>query len=98
MRQWDTKRQFNPNYRHIARLVFLGLVIAVRHPDWSYTFRELGSAVLRLTSHLMNILLAVVMLVLSPVAFPALCLLCKLAARSRRLAYLRRMRAADEDF
>lgn len=98
MRQWDTKRQFQPDYKHVAKIVFCGLALAISHPDWGYTLRELGEAVGRLARNLGGILLAAALLLLSPIAFPVLCLACKHSARRRRLDYLRRMRAADEDF
>ena len=97
MRQWDTKKQFKPDYKHVARLVFLGLVQAFTQPNWSYTFSEIWSGLSRLISHLMGILLAIVLLVLSPITFPLLCLVVKMRTRARRLEYLRRNRAADED-
>ncbi len=79
-------------------MVFCGIPMAAEHGSWAYGLRMLLEAMGILSRAIGNMLLAIALLALAPIAFPLICLLCKLAARSRRLAYLRRMRAADEDF
>lgn len=96
-RQWDTKKQFKPNYRHLARVCFLGVFDACRQPDWRYALSSLGAALWRLVDHLFNIALAVFVLAVSPVLFPVLCLVLGGLNRRARLDYLRRNRAMDED-
>lgn len=96
-RQWDSKKEFKPDYKHLARVCFLGIFDACRHPDWRYAFSSLGSALWRMAGHFGNILAAVVILALSPVLFPLLCLTLGGLARRARRDYLKYNRAADED-
>lgn len=96
-RQWDTKKEFKPNYKHLARVCFLGIFDACRQPDWRYAFSSLGFALWRMAGHLGNILAAAVILFVSPVLFPVLCLTLGGLNRRARLNYIRRNRAADED-
>lgn len=97
MRQWDTKKQFKPRYGMVAGIVFLGILKAFQYPDWRYTLQDLGRACWRLWGHLGGIVLAILLLVLSPVTFPLLCLVEFSSTRRARLDYLRSNRQADED-
>ena len=96
-RQWDTKREFKPNYRKVAHGTFLGWwrVLTVR--DWLYNFREMVDA-LKGFSVLIGVLLAsLLMLALSPIVFPLWCFLeWKLQCRNR-LYWIKLNRQADED-
>lgn len=97
MRQWDTKKQFKPRYGLVAKVVFLGIWIALSQGDWRCTFRQLGVVLWELVKDIGNVLLGVALLVLSPITFPLFCLVEAKQTRRRRLDYLRRERAADED-
>lgn len=97
MRQWDTKKEFKADYPSIARLVFLGWLRALAEPNWGYALAALGGAVSRLLGHLFAVLLALSVLLLSPVTFPLFCFMHRQSLRKQRLNYLRRNRAADED-
>jgi len=97
MRQWDTKKHFRPRYAFVAKLVFAGLWIAVTQPNWRYAVSTFLEGCRELSLHVFGVALAVILLVTSPIAFPVLCLAEFLTARKRRLAYLKRNRACDED-
>lgn len=96
-RQWDTKKKFEPDYRGIARLVFLGWLRAFGEPNWRYIGSELADVMRRIGEALLGIALGFVLLITSPLSFPLLCLAHKRAIRAKRLRYIRRNRAADRD-
>lgn len=99
MRQWDTKKRFEPRYRLVAQMVFLGWLMAIAGPNtnWRYAWREFCDGLLGLGVNILGLLLGIVLLVLSPIAFPVLCVFERRTARRRRLKYLRVNRKADED-
>jgi hypothetical protein len=97
MRQWDTKKQFKPRYGYVAKVVFLGVWIALSEQYWWGAFCALWDAVVRLSKMIGNVLLGVILLITSPVMFPIFLLTEVGRAKRQRLAYLRRNRAADED-
>lgn len=97
MRQWDTKKQFEPDYRWVAKMVFLGWVRAATEPQWRQIVNDLWGALRQLLFALLVIALAVVLLLTSPLSFPLLCLAHRMTRRRQRLNYIRRNRAADAD-
>lgn len=97
MRQWDTKKAFKPRYALVASIVFLGWLKAFTHPSWKRLFGELWAGLFGITAALFGIVLGFLLLALSPIAFPALCLFEVKNTRRRRLQYLRANRRADED-
>ncbi len=97
MRQWDTKKQFKPRYAEVAGVVFLGWWFVIRSTEWKREARWFVDGVLSLLTPISLVLCGLVFLVLSPIAFPVMCLIEKLSQRSRRLDHIRRNRAADRD-
>lgn len=96
-RQWDTKREFKPDYRRCAQIVFAGWLTVLRHPDWRATFRRLWDELYDLGVLIVALLAGLAMLTFSPVVFPAFCLREMHIQRRNRLYWLKRNRAADED-
>jgi len=96
-RQWDTKREFKPDYRKVAGGVFLGWWRVLTVKDWAYTFRSMGEDIVTLARLICLLIAALLMLVLSPVVFPLWCFLERRLQRRNRLYWIKRNRAADED-
>ena len=96
-RQWDTNKRFEPDYRGVAKLVFLGWLRAFGEPNWRYIGSELADVLRRIGEALLGISLGFALLVTSPLAFPLLCLIHKRTRRAARLRYIRRNRQADAD-
>lgn len=97
MRQWDTKKQFKPDYRRVAKVVFLGWLSAARQPNWRWHLGELWSGLSGLTAGVLGVAFGAVLLASSPVSFPLLCLAHRMTRRRERLSYIRRNRKADAD-
>ncbi len=96
-RQWDTKKQFEPDYCGVAKIVFLGWLKAATYPAWGRIVRDLWDALVQLLDAVFGIMLALVLLISSPLSFPLLCLAHRMTRRRKRLNYIRRNRAADAD-
>lgn len=96
-RQWDTKKKFEPDYRGVAKLVFLGWLRALGDPDYRAIASELVDVMWRIGEALLGIALGVLLLITSPLSFPVICLIHKRSLRAKRLRYIRNNRAADAD-
>lgn len=96
-RQWDTTKKFEPDYRGIAKLVFMGWLRALGEPNWRFIGSELAHVAGRIGGALAGITLGLVLLITSPLSFPILCLIHKRTRRLERLHYIRRNRRADAD-
>lgn len=96
-RQWDTKKKFEPDYRGVARLVFLGWLRATREPEYRSIASELADALFRIGGALLGIAIGFLLLVTSPLSFPAICLIHRASLRGKRLRYIQRNRKADAD-
>lgn len=88
MRQWDTKRQFKPQYARACGAILLG--------PWR-SFKNGVPSYLEAAQSLSDLCLSVAIFICSPVILPVCLFIESRLARSRRLAYLRSNRAADED-
>lgn len=96
-RQWDTKKKFEPDYRWIAKLVFLGWLRALGEPDYRSIGSQLVDVMWRIGEALLGITLGLALLATSPLSFPLLCLAHKRTRRAERLRYIKHNRAADRD-
>jgi hypothetical protein len=96
-RQWDTNKRFEPDYRGIAELVFLGWLRALKEPNWRYIGSEITHVACRITEALLGITLGLVLLITCPLSFPLMCIAHKRTRRAARLRYIRRNRKADRD-
>ena len=96
-RQWDTKKKFEPDYRGVARLVFLGWLRALSEPNYRSIGSELVDVMLRIGEALLGIALGVLLLITSPLSFPAICLIHKRSLRAKRLRHIQQNRQADAD-
>jgi len=95
MRQWDTKKEFKPDYRSCAKLVFLGWLQAARYTQWRWHLRQLWEAFCGLVTGVAGVAFGISLLALSPAALPLLCLVHKRTRRLQRLRYIRRNRKVD---
>jgi hypothetical protein len=95
-RPWDTKKKFEPDYRGVARLVFLGWLRALGDPNYRSIASELADVIWRIGEALLGIALGVLLLITSPLSFPLICVIHKRSLRAKRLRYLKQNRRADE--
>ena len=97
MRQWDTKKQFKPDYKAITLFVFFGLYLTLRKFDWRTLWFDLRDAFTGLTALAISVMLPVLLLATFPLSLPLMLFLAWKAQRVNRLHYLRSNRKADED-
>lgn len=97
MRQWDIKKEFKPDYRWVAGIVFFGWLRAIKEGSWSQICSDAWDVAARLSLDLLGVVLGIVLLLTSPVSFPVFCLIHRQTRRKERLRYIRRNRKADAD-
>ena len=85
-----------PNYRGLAKLVFLGWLQAIREPSWGQMACELWDAIRNLAAGLLEVAFGFLLLLTSPISYPLLCLLHRKAVQRKRFRQLRN-RAAEEN-